>query len=129
VFTRTKTDVLKENAASAADFATALAKDKKFRKELLSAVRHGTIAKRRASRRIGFVATAARLANDPRLKHELRKMSKSLDKAWSRVEKKRSHKLRNTLLVIGAGGVLAAAVVHKRSTDSPETPPEGPIAA
>jgi hypothetical protein len=35
VFTRTKTDVLRENATNAAEFATALAKDKKFRKELI----------------------------------------------------------------------------------------------
>ena len=34
---------------------------------------------------------------------------KSLDKAWSRVEKKRSHKLRNTLIVAGIGGGVAAA--------------------
>jgi uncharacterized membrane protein len=120
VFKRTKTDVLKENAASAADFATALAKDRKFRRELLSAVRHGTKAQRRASRRIGFIATAGRLAADPRLKNELQKMSKILDKAWSRVEKKRSHKLRNTLIVIGAGGAVAAVAVplRKRFTGS-----------
>jgi uncharacterized membrane protein len=120
VFKRTKTDVLKENAAGATDFATALAKDKKFRRELLSAVRHGTMAKRRASRRIGFIATAGRLAHDPRLKQELRKMSKSLDKAWSRIERKRSHKLRNTLIVIGAGGAVAAVAVpfRKRFTGS-----------
>src|ERR671938_45017 len=32
-----------------------------------------------------------------------------MQKAWSRVEKKRSHKLRNTLIVVGAGGATAAA--------------------
>jgi uncharacterized membrane protein len=109
VLRRTKTDVLKENAASAAEFATALAKDRKFRRELVSAVSHGTIAKRRAARKIGLLATVSRLTSDPKLKRELNKVVKSLDKAWSRVERKRSHKLRNTLIVAGVGGGVAAA--------------------
>jgi uncharacterized membrane protein len=110
VFKSTKSQVLKDNAQSAAEFANSLAKDRKFRKELLSAVRHGTKAQRRAKRRFGFMATAGRLATDPKLKRELKKMTTSLDKAWSRVEKKRSHKLRNTLIVlIGAAGAGAVA--------------------
>lgn len=109
---RTKTDALKDNASSAADFAAALAKDKKFRKELVSAVSHGTIARRRAARKIGFLAAATRIASDPKLKREVDKMVKSLDQVWSRVEKKRSHKVRNTLLVLaGAGAAGAAATV------------------
>ena len=56
VFNRTKSQVLKDSAASATEYATALAKDRKFRRELLSAMRHGTIARRRASSRIGFIA-------------------------------------------------------------------------
>ena len=106
VLTRTK-------SKRAADLAGSLAKDKKFRKELLSAIRHGTKAQKRASRRFGFLAAAGRVANDPKLKNELKKMTTSLDKAWSRVEKKRSHKLRNTLLVL-VGAVGAGAVAARR---------------
>jgi uncharacterized membrane protein len=116
VFTRTKTDVLKENATSAAEFATALAKDRKFRRELAAAITHGTIARRRAARKIGLLATVSRITGDPKLRRELNKVVGSLDKAWSRVEKKRSHKLRNTLIVVGVGGaaVAAAGPVRKR---------------
>jgi uncharacterized membrane protein len=100
---------------SATDFAGSLAKDKKFRKELLSAISHGTIAQRRAARKIGLFAVATRLANDPKLKRELKKMTASLDRAWSRVEKKRSHKLRNTLLVLGGvGGAVAAGFPFRK---------------
>jgi uncharacterized membrane protein len=111
MFRRSRTAVLKDNAASATDFATALAKDKKFRKELVSAISHGTIARRRARRKIGMVAVATRIARDPKLKREVDKMVKSLDRAWSRVEKKRSHKLRNFLLLLGIGGGAAAAAM------------------
>jgi uncharacterized membrane protein len=116
VFRRTKSQALKENAASAADFATALAKDRIFRKELLSAVSHGAIARRRAVRRIGFVAAVARLSADPKLRKELRKMTRNLENAWGRVEKKRSHKVRNSLLVAaGVGGVAVAAMKARRN--------------
>jgi uncharacterized membrane protein len=114
VFKRTKTDVLKENATSAAEFATALAKDKKFRKELTSAISHGTIARRRAAKKIGLLATVSRITGDPKLRRELNKVVQSLDKAWERVEKKRSHKLRNTLIIGGVAGAAAAAAVPLR---------------
>jgi uncharacterized membrane protein len=114
VLRSTKTQAVKDSAVSAAELAASLAKDKKFRKQLLSAVTHGTIAKRRAQKRIGFFAAATRLAADPKLKIELRKMTQHLDKAWGRVEKKRSHKLRNTLLVAGLGGAAAAVASQRR---------------
>jgi len=106
---RSKTKALKDNATSQMDLAVRLAQDKKFRKQLLSAVGHGTLARRRAASRIGFLAAVTRLGSDLELRNELRKMKKSLENAWTRVEKKRSHKLRNTLLVLGAGGAAAVA--------------------
>jgi uncharacterized membrane protein len=109
MFERSRTAKLKDNAASASEFAAALAKDKKFRKELLSAISHGTLAQRRAARKVGFYAAMLRLKNDQKIRRELNKMVSSLDKAWSRVEKKRSHKLRNVLIVVGLGGAAAAA--------------------
>jgi uncharacterized membrane protein len=116
-----KTNVVKDNAAmvrdgavNATEFATALAKDKKFRKELISTISHGTLAKRRAARKIGYVTVMTRLASDAKLLRELRKTVTSLDKVWSRVEKKRSHKKRNALIAVGIGGVAVAAAVASR---------------
>jgi uncharacterized membrane protein len=102
MFRQSKTD-------GAKDLATSLVKDKKFRKELLSAVSHGTTAQRRAARKVGSYAAMLRIKNDPMLRRELNKMVSSLDKAWARVERKRSHKLRNFLIVVGVGGAVAAA--------------------
>jgi uncharacterized membrane protein len=114
VLRSTKTKAVKDSAVSAAELASSLAKDKKFRRQLLSAVGHGTIAKRRAAKRVGFFAAAGRLAADPKLKTELRKMTKNLEKAWGRVEKKRSHKLRNTLVVAGLGAAGAAVASQRQ---------------
>jgi uncharacterized membrane protein len=119
----------KSRTDEARDLASSLVKDQKFRKQLLSAVNHGTQAQRRAARKIGFYAAMLRLQKDPRLRRELNKMVSSLDKAWARVEKKRSHKLRNFLIALGLGGAAAAAAktrVHQKlpiggSSTSPRT--------
>jgi len=129
MFRKSKTSALKDSAASASEFAATLAKDKKIRKELLSAVSHGTIAKRRAARKTGFYAAMLRLKNDAKLRKELDKMVSNLDRAWSRVEKKRSHKLRNTMIVVGIGGAAAAAAtrpeIRNKVTGAVPTPSNG----
>jgi uncharacterized membrane protein len=83
--------------------------DKKLRRHLLAAAEHGVAAKQQVERRIGFWPAARRLSTDEKLKRELRKMYGHLDKALSRAQKKRGHKLRNTLLLLGIGGGVAAA--------------------
>jgi uncharacterized membrane protein len=124
MFEQSKTAKLKDSAASASDFAASLAKDRKFRKELLSAISHGTTAQRQAARKIGFYAAMLRLKKDPMLRREVNRMVSSLDKAWGRVERKRSHKLRNTLLVLGGiGGVVAAAVPLRKKLSVGGTSP------
>ena len=109
MFNRSKTQAVKESAASGTDLAVSLAQDKKFRKQLLSAVGHGAAARERAASRIGLIAAAHRLGTDKELRNELRQMSEGLQNAWTRVEKKRSHKLRNFLIVIGGIGAAVAA--------------------
>jgi len=103
-----------DHATTSKDFALALSRDKKFRKQLLSAIGHGAKAKRRAASRVGFTAAAARLAGDKQLKRELQTMIKDLQHAWGRAEKKRSHKLRNTMLVLGGGAAAAGAAIKLR---------------
>jgi uncharacterized membrane protein len=101
--------------SEASTFAASLAKDKKFRKELLSAINHATIARRRAKKKMGLMGVARGMSRDPKLRRELDKMMNSLDKAWSRLEKKRSHKVRNTLIVLGGVGGVAAVVLKTKA--------------
>jgi uncharacterized membrane protein len=108
MFRRSRTTVLKDNAISGKELALALSRDKKFRKQLAQAVGHGVRARRRAASRVGMTAAAARLLTDQELRNELQTMAENLQQAWSRAEKKRSHKARNvTLTFVGTGGVVA----------------------
>ena len=110
MFGRSKTQAVKDNAASGTDLAVSLAQDKRFRKQLLSAVGHGAAARQRAASRIGLVAAVHRLGTDKELRSELRQMTENLQNAWTQVEKKRGHKLRNFLIVVAGIGTAAAAL-------------------
>jgi uncharacterized membrane protein len=114
MFTRNRTDALKAKAAGGKDLAVTLAQDKKFRRQLLSAIRHGEFARRRAASRIGLVAVVSRLAADQKLAQELRQMGENLQRAVTRAEQKRSHTLRNTLILVGAGGAVAVVAPQSR---------------
>jgi uncharacterized membrane protein len=116
---RSRTQAVKDNAATGTDLAVSLAQDKRFRKQLLSAIGHGAAARERAASRIGLVAAANRLATDEELRSDLRQMTENLQKAWTRVEKKRSHKLRNFLLVVAGIGTAAALAPKARKKVSP----------
>jgi uncharacterized membrane protein len=111
---RTKTQALLSNAVSGKDLAIALSRDRKFRKQLLSALGHGAVARRRAQRKHGLRAAASRMAADKQLRRELSTMSRNLRGAWGRVEKKRGHRVRTILLVVG-GGATAVGLVRSRA--------------
>jgi uncharacterized membrane protein len=56
-------------------------------------------------------ALASRLGNDKKLDRHVERAMRSLRKALKRVERKQSHRLRNTLIALGAGGAATAAAV------------------
>jgi hypothetical protein len=112
---RSKTQVLKANAVNATEVAAAVVKDKKFQKQIASAVAHATVARRRARRRKFAVATTiGRLSADPILRGEVRAMVRHLEQALDRMERKQSHKFRNSLLVAAGVGGAAAAFAQAR---------------
>lgn len=112
---RSTRQVLKTNAVNATEVAGALVKDQKFRKQIAAAVAHATVARRRARRRKFVLATTImRLGADPVLRREVRAMAQNLEKALGRIEKKQSHKVRNSLLVAAGVGGAAAAYAQAR---------------
>jgi plasmid stabilization system protein ParE len=114
MFRRSRTQAIKDNAASGRELAMALARDKKFREQLAAAIAHGAAARRRAAHRFGLMAAAARLAADEELRRELAATIEALQEARRRGEKKRSHTVRNMLLVVG-GSAGAFALYKLRS--------------
>jgi uncharacterized membrane protein len=110
---------VREHAGSASELAAQLARDKKFRKQLGGAAKHGSRAKQRVVRQIGSLSLVRRLATDAELRAEVQQMTDDLQAAWERLQSKRdrSHGLRNTLLIAGLGGT--ALVLRKRLASKP----------
>jgi hypothetical protein len=107
MFRRSKTEAMKGRADTGTALAVELARDRKFREALLAALGHGAVAGEAARRRFGPLATVGRLGSDEELRAELSKLSKNLQQAKGRLERKRSHKLRNTLLLASAAAMMA----------------------
>jgi len=121
MFKQSRAEKLKKNAVSASELAMQLAKDRKFRKRLLSAVQHSSEAKRRARRDLGLVAGVKRVAADESLQSELKRARNDLQRARARLESKRSsHRLRKLSLLLAALASLFA-VPQVRARISAET--------
>ena len=84
--------------------------DDKTRRRLVAALTAGMAARERAKRQTGLLGTARRLAEDPVLRAQVLAMLVSLQKARQRVERRRSHKVRNAFLLLGGAGAATAVV-------------------
>jgi hypothetical protein len=116
MFSRSKTDRIKESAASASELALKLAQDKKFRKRLLSAIKHSSEAGRRTRRGLGISGAVRRFAGDQALHAELRRARNDLKQAYGRLEaKRRRRKLRRLGLLAGAASLAAVPQLRERA--------------
>jgi hypothetical protein len=110
-------DSVKENA----EIAARLARDKKFRKQLISAIGHSAKARRTVRSRTSLVPVVARLASDRALRAELESAVDDLRKAWGRVQRKRSHKGRNVALAavaVAGAAAVARELFGRKGSDS-----------
>jgi uncharacterized membrane protein len=121
MFGRSRVVALSGQAATVSEVAAQLARDKKFRKRLAGAVVHGSRAKQLTVRQIGSLSLVRRLAKDAELHAELQQMAGELEAAWGRLQetRTRSHRLRNTLLLVGLGGGLGLALRKRGSASMP----------
>jgi hypothetical protein len=93
-----------------------LATDEKLRKRLVAALTAGAAASKRAQKQTGLVGLATRLATDPVLRAQVNEATAQLKKANSRLRKHKSHKLRNTMLLLAGAGAIVAALPSLRET-------------
>jgi hypothetical protein len=116
MFRRSKIEAVKGRAADASAVALQLAQDKKFRKQVISAASHGSAAARRTRRSLGLLGAATRLATDKKLAAELKSAGADLHRAYGRLgaraPRKRSRKLRNSLLLMAAASVAGVPKIR-----------------
>ena len=116
---RSKKATVKEKVAGVYVLALQLAQDKKFHNRLLSAIEHGYAAGQRARRGLGLRGTVAGLAADKTLPRELSSTRRDLEHAYGRLEaKRRSHKLRNFLVLAALASLAAVPQLRARVADA-----------
>lgn len=108
MFTRGTADRIRKQLTGASHLVAPLVQDERLRKRLLSALEHGSEARRRAPGRFGVGGAIRGLARDEELLAELKAARADLQRAYKRVEAKtRAHRLRR-LFVFGALASVAA---------------------
>jgi hypothetical protein len=107
-------DKVKTALREAVSYADEVTADERLRDDLRAAVGHGLEARDRIRGDVAVGSIATRLTNDRKLRRTVRAMLEDLDSATDRVRRRRRHRLRNGLLVLGGIGVLAAVVPSLR---------------
>jgi hypothetical protein len=106
---------IKKNAVHASSLAMQLAQDRKFRKRLLSALKHSSEARHRTRRGLGLTGAITRLASDRALQSELRSARNDLQRAYRQLDaKRRTRKLRRFTLLAGLASLAAFPQVRER---------------
>ena len=109
------TSVAAGAAESLSPYADQLANDEKLRERLVAALGAALAARQRARRQAGLIGLARRLGSDPVLRGQLTEMVLQLQAAQKRVQKNRSHKVRNAVLFVSGVGMVVAAVPSLRN--------------
>lgn len=97
-------------AEAVVGYVDPLARDEKLRQRFATAIVAGAAARRRMQKQTGLSSLARRLAADPVLRAQLVEMAAALQAAQTRAKKTRSHRLRNTTLLVTGVGMTVAAV-------------------
>jgi uncharacterized membrane protein len=105
-----KNGVVADVTDTAAGYGEQLIEDEKVRNRTIAAIAAALAARERAKRQTGLVGLGRRLANDSVLRAQLAEAAAQLQKAQRRAQRKQSHKLRNTTLVLAGFGAATAAL-------------------
>ena len=114
VFRKSRRERVQEVLKSAASYTEDVLRDEQLRSNIRSAAGHAAVAAEHVRKDSGLSGFAARVERDSQLRRNLRSLLDDLDSAGERVRRKKRHRLRNALLIIGGTGVTLAAVPNTR---------------
>ena len=105
-----KSQAVMDAAGELTSYGGDVLEDKKARRRLVTAVTAGLAARQRAKRQTGVSGLLRRLAEDPILRENTLTMLMSLQQARQMVERRRRHKVRNIMVLLGGAGAATAVV-------------------
>lgn len=111
---RSQLDKAKASLREVVSYADSVVRDEALRADLLAAVGHGAEMGDRVKKDIDTDRIAKRLANDKKLRKELRAAIDDLDSAGGRLRRRHDHRRRNVILIVVGAGAVAAIVPAAR---------------
>lgn len=108
---RSRTDQIKDALLEAISYASDLMQDERLRSDVRSAYSHGAVATERVREDIGTERMMSRLATDKKLRKHLRALVDDLDSASERLQRRRSHRVRNAIVILAGTGAAVAVIV------------------
>ena len=111
---QTQLDKAKASLREVVSYADSVMRDEALRADLLAAVGHGAEMSDRVKKDIDTDGITKRLANDRKLRKELRAALDDLDSAGGRLRRRRDHRRRNVILIVAGAGAVAAIVPAAR---------------
>jgi hypothetical protein len=109
-----RADKVKEALQAAASYADDVLRDTRLQSDVRSAIDHGAIAADRVQKDGDLSPLVGRLMHDKKLRKHLRALLEDLESAGDRIRRKKTHRVRNMLLLAGVGGVALAVVPDTR---------------
>lgn len=107
-------DKAKEALREVISYADEVVRDERLRADIRAAVGHGADASDRVKRAIATGGITTRLADDKKLRKDLRALLDDLDNASARLRRKKRHRARNVLLIVTSAGAALAVVPNVR---------------
>ncbi len=105
-------DKARNTVRDVVSYAQEVARDERLRADMRAALDHGAKASDRVKKDLNAGGISTRLVADKKLRQHLRAMLDDLDDAGTRLRGKRSHRIRNAVLVL-VGAVTAALAFPK----------------
>jgi hypothetical protein len=111
---KSRMDKARETLRDVISYADEVVRDERLRADVRTAVGHGTKASDRVKKDIDAGGITTRLADDKRLRQDLRALLDDLNKASARLRRKKRHRARNVLLIVTSAGAALAVVPNVR---------------
>jgi signal transduction protein with GAF and PtsI domain len=107
-----RTEKAKRTTQDVVSYLREIVRDERLRADVRAALDHGADASKRVKKAIESEGMTTRIAADRKLRKDLQAMIDDLDGAGDRLRRKKTHRVRNAL-VIFAGGVAALVAFPK----------------
>jgi hypothetical protein len=107
-----RTEKAKRTTHDVVSYLQEIVRDERLRADVRAAIDHGAVVSNRVKKAIQPDGMTTRLAADRKLRKNLRAMLDDLDDAGDRMRRKKTHRVRNVLVML-VGGVAALLALPK----------------